>query len=82
MSNGTKPMGKDFKIESKLPRVILTFTGQQVMVELKNTNWEVAVDMLVDALSAARMEETKQRAKREKNRIVTGDPSQIPGLRT
>ncbi len=71
----------DPKIDPNLPRVILTFTGKGIMLEYKNANWEVAVNMLVDGLQIARGEEVKERVKKEQERIVTGDPSQIPNLR-
>lgn len=74
MSNGAER-------DPKFPRVILTYTNQGILVEHKNANWSTAVNMLIDGLQAARVEEGKEIAKKAKERIVTGDPSQIRGLR-
>ena len=49
------------KVETipKRPRVIVTHMGNRIDVRYENANWPLAVDLLLDALQAARLEEKK-----------------------
>jgi hypothetical protein len=82
MSNGTKKLGKDFQSPPKFPSVTVRFDGGKLWVDFKNANWEMAVNLLIDGLKIARIEETQEIAKKAKEQIVTGDPSKIPNLRS
>jgi hypothetical protein len=76
-------MSNETERNPKLRRVIVTYTDQGIVVEHKNVgNWSMAVSMLIDALQGARIQETQEIAKKAKEQIVTGDPSQIPNLRS
>lgn len=84
MSNGTKKLGKDFQRPQGSPNfrsVTVIFNGKEIGVEYKNANWEMAVDLLVDGLQMARIEERKARQKGEPSRIVIPSLAGIPPLK-
>ena len=84
MSNGTKKLGKDFQKPQGSPQsrsVTVTFDGKGFNVSYKNANWEMAVNLLIDGLPIARMQEAKQRQEKEPSRIVIPGLAGIPPLK-
>ena len=84
MSNGTKKLGKDFQKPEGSPNlrsVTVTFTEKQIAVSYKNANWEMAVDLLIDGLQIARVNEIKARQEKEPSRIVIPSLAGIPPLK-
>jgi len=78
MSNGTKPIGKDFKIKPKFPSVTVSFDGEKILVEYKNANWETAVNLLVDGLQMARFKENEAKKKNQSPIITAPGGLYIP----
>ena len=81
MSNGAKKLGKEFQGPPKFPKVAASFDGKQVNVEIWNTDWTTAVNLLIDGLKIARAQEMTTKEKTEPSRIIIPQLAGIPPLK-